>query len=98
MIKKSQYQSPLCNYETHFKRCVPLVSLGLDGTSKKALVVESTDENVYVKLSQSSVSLFGILSAIGNKVSIPPDDLILLDAKLIPVSDEKGQLTVYMCK
>lgn len=85
-------QQPPTSYKSNFKRCIPLVSLALDGTSRKALIVESTDENVYVKLPESSVSLFAILSAIGHKVSIPPDDLILLDSKLIPVSDEKGQL------
>lgn len=61
-----------------------------------ALNVEHTVKNVYIKLSEKSASRQAILSAVNQKVSgsIPADDFILLNAKLIPVFNEKGQLTV----
>lgn len=86
--KKSQPQS----YEPSFKRSIPLVTLSLDHTGKN-VAVESTDDNVYIKIPESSVSVPAILSEIGAKVSIQPDELVILDSKCIPVTDGKGDGT-----
>ena len=92
-IKKGQ--QPSTSYESHFKRCIPYVTLALD-ESRKNVIIDSTDDNVYIKVPECSVSVTAILAAVGQKVSIPPDDLVLLDSKIIPVSNEKGQLIYYV--
>ena len=70
------------------------MTLALDGSGK--MVVESTDDNVYIKIPESSVSTQSILSAIGPKIAMSGDDLIVLDSKFIPVSDDKGQFSVHV--
>ena len=74
-------------FESHFKRCIPFVSLALDNS---AMVIESTDDNIYVKVPESIVSVRTILAAIGEKITIASDDLVLLDSKFFPISDDKG--------
>ena len=56
-------------------------------------MVTNTDDNVYIKI-VGTVSTESILSAVAPKVSIPADDLILLDSKFIPVTNDKGQFTM----
>ena len=78
--------------ESTFKKCIPFVSLVLDGSGK--IVIESTDDNVYIKI-PGTVSTESILSAIAPKVSMAADDLIVLDSKFIPVTNDKGQFTGF---
>ena len=64
------------------------LSLSLDQAGKN-LAIGSTDDNVYVKLAESSVSVRAILSEIGRKTSTSEEELVLLDSKFLPVSDGK---------
>ena len=91
--KRNVHQQP-SSFESNFKKCIPFVTLALDGSGK--MVVESTDDNVYIKIPESSVSTQSILSAIGPKIAMSGDDLIVLDSKFIPVSDDKGQFSVHV--
>ena len=70
------------------------MTLSLDHTGKN-ITTQSTNENVYVKIPESSVLVPAILSEIALKVSIPSEDLVILDLKYIHVTDDKGQ---YACK
>ena len=60
------------------------------GPDRKSVVVDSTLNNVYVRIPESTVSVPCILSDIGKKTSIDPEELVILDNKMIPVSDDKG--------
>ena len=82
------------NYEPFLKRSFQFVTLSLDHTGKN-ITTQSTNENVYVKIPESSVSVPAILSEIALKVSIPSEDLVILDSKYIHVTDDKGW---YACK
>lgn len=70
------------------------MTLSLDHTGKN-ITTQTTNENVYVKIPESSVSVPAILSEIALKVSIPSEDLVILDLKYIHVTDDKSQ---YACK
>ena len=61
----------------------------------KNITTQSTNENVYVKIPESSVSVPAIFSEIALKVSIPSEDVVILESKYIHVTDDKGQ---YACK
>lgn len=82
------------NYEPFLKQSFQFVTLSLDHTGKN-ITTQSTNENVYVKIPESSVLVPAILSEIALKVSIPSEDLVILDLKYIHVTDDKGQ---YACK
>lgn len=84
--KKFQLQG----YEPFLKRSFPFVILTLDHTGKN-IAIESTSENVYVKIPESSVSVPAILSEIGMKLAIQSEELVILDSKYIHVTDDKGQ-------
>ena len=84
--KKIQSQG----YEPYLKRSIPLVTLSLDHTGKN-IIIDSTNDNVYVKIPESSVSVPSILSEIGMKASIQPEELVILDSKFLPITDDKGQ-------
>ena len=72
------------------KRTFPYVSLCLDHTGKN-ITVESTIDSIYVKIPQNSVRVSGILEEVAMRVGMPAEDLVLLDAKFVAVSnDEKG--------
>lgn len=84
--------------ESCFKRTIPYVTLVLDDFGK--IVVDSTIDNVYLKIPESSISVSGILSSIGEKIAdVAGEDLVLLDAKLFPISDaDKGNFNIdYYC-
>ena len=77
------------SYEPFMKRSFPVVSLTLDRTGK--ISVNSTLSNVYIKVPESSVSVPAILAEIGKKTSTDPEELTVLDSKLLPVTDDKGK-------
>ena len=82
---------PSCSYETaFFKRCLPLVSLSLSKSGRN-ITVDNTEDNVFVKIPESTLSVSTILSEVGKKTSLSPDELVLLDSKLILIADDKGQ-------
>ena len=85
----SKNSQPGPSYEAYFKRCIPFVSLTLDHAGKNIIVL-STDDNVYVKIPESSITVSSILSEVGRKVSIVTENLVLLDSKMLPVADDKG--------
>lgn len=68
------------NYEPFLKQSFQFVTLSLDHTGKN-ITTQSTNENVYVKIPESSVLVPAILSEIALKVSIPSEDLVILDSK-----------------
>ncbi len=74
--------------ESSLKRSFPYVSLCLDHTGKH-VVVENTIDNIYVKVPDSSVSVATILEEVGSRISVTAEDLLILDAKLVPVSSEE---------
>ena len=55
------------------------------------ITVESTIESIYVKIPESSVCASSILEEVVIRVGSVAEDLVLLDAKFLPVSnDERG--------
>ena len=70
------------NYEPFLKRSFQFVNLSLHHTGKN-ITTQSTNENVYVKIPESSVSVPAILLEIALKVSIPSEDLVILHSKYI---------------
>ncbi len=80
--------------EPTFRRSLPYVSLCLDQTGRN-IAVDTTIDNVYIKIPDNSVSVGSILAEVGNKVHNPAEQLTLLDSKYVPVSDDKGKLLVY---
>lgn len=77
-------------YEKFLKRSIPFVSLCLDQTNRN-IVIDSIINNVYIKIADSSVSGQAILSAVASKVGCESTDLVILDAKFVEVSDDKGK-------
>ena len=71
-----------------FKRTFPYVTLCLDHTGKN-VAVEFTIDSIYVKLPEESVCVRSVLEKVSTRVGLPADDLVLLDAKFIPVSNEE---------
>ena len=53
--------------------------------------MDNTEDNVFVKIPESTLSVSTILSEVGKKTSLSPDELVLLDSKLILIADDKGQ-------
>jgi hypothetical protein len=81
-------------YEKFLKRSIPFVSLCLDQTNRN-IVIDSIISNVYVKIADSSVSGQAVLSAVASKVACESIDLVILDAKFVEVSDDKGKKNNY---
>lgn len=59
--------------------------------SNRNIAVDTTINNVYVKIPESSVSAQAILSALAVKIGSDASNLVLLDAKFIEISDDKGK-------
>lgn len=76
-------------YEPLLKRSFLWVTLSLDNAGKK-IIVESTTRNVYVTVAESAVCVPAILAEVGRKVSMDPTQLLILDNKFLPVTDDKG--------
>ena len=78
------------NNAAMLKRTFPYVSLSLDHTGKN-ITVESTIDSIYVKIPESSVCASSILEEVAIRVGSVAEDLVLLDAKFLPGSnDERG--------
>lgn len=77
------------SYEPCLKKTIPYVSLCLDNAGK-TIVNDATISNIFIKIPDISVSLDSILSEAGTKIGCDPYELILLDVKFFPISDEKG--------
>lgn len=84
-------------YEAFFKRSIPYVALGLDQSGKN-IVVDTTINNVYIKIPENEVSGNAILCAMATKIGCDVTDLIMLDVKFIEISDDKGKLEVVASK
>ena len=89
-IRCSRNQSSSSSYESYIKRTIPLVHLRLDN---KKISVEIIDENIYVKIPESTISVESVVSIVSQKTGIPIEDLVLLDSQMVPISEGKGQLT-----
>ena len=77
------------------KRTFPYVSLSLDHTGKN-IRVESTIDSVYVKIPESSVCASSILEEVAIPVGSVAEDLVILDAKLLQVSDDERGLCTHL--
>ena len=77
-------------YETFLKRSIPYVSLCLDESGRNVLV-DSTINNVYVKVPDKSLSASTILSAMATKIGCVAEELVILDVKFLEVTDDKGE-------
>ena len=75
-------------HEKYLKKSISFVSLCLD--NHRNIVVDSIISNVYVKIPDSSVSGQEILSAVATKVGCDVNELMMLDAKFVEITDDKG--------
>ena len=83
-------KNPVPASRTVFRRTFPYATLCLDHTGKN-VAVESTIDSIYVKLPEESVCVRSVLEEVSTRVGLPADDLVLLDAKFIPVNiEERG--------
>ena len=88
-LSRTKKTLPMSN-AAMLKRTFPYVSLSLDHTGKN-ITVESTIDSVYVKIPESSVCASSILDEVAIRVGSVAEDLVILDAKFLPVSnDERG--------
>ena len=77
------------------KRTFLYVSLSLDHTGKN-ITVESTIDSVYVKIPESSVCASSILEEVAIRVGSVAEDLVILDAKFLQVSDDERGLCTHL--
>ena len=54
--------------------------------SGRNIVIDTTEDNIFMKKPESTLSVDTILTEVGKKTSLPPSDLVLLDSKLLTVS------------
>ena len=88
LSKKSPLTTP--HVVAGLKRTFPYVSLCLDHTGKN-VTVESTIDSIYVKLPENGVCVDAVLEEVSTRVGIATEDLVLLDSKFVPVSNnERG--------
>ena len=71
-------------YEAFWKRSIPFVSLCLDDNGRNVLV-DSTINNIYIKISEKLLSVNAIISALATKIGCPPVDLLILDVKFLEI-------------
>ena len=90
----SSSSSKKVNYENYFKRTIPLVTLGLDPSGKN-VGIETTDDNIYIRVLECEVSAQSIVEQACKKMKTQ-EELVLLDAKWIPVSEGKGRQLYHM--
>ena len=74
--------------EATLKRTFPYVSLCLEHTGKN-VTVESTIDSIYVKIPENSVCVSSILEEVAVRVGSAAEDLVILDAKFLPVSSDE---------
>ena len=78
--------------EPLFRRTFPFVSLNLDKTQRNILV-DTTEENVYIRVSERTLSVQTLLAEMGKGINVPEEELVILDSKCVPVTDDdKGQI------
>lgn len=80
--KKPKYES----------RTIPYTSLATDSSGRN-ICIDSIIANVYIRIPDDKVSTKTILSELGSKISAEENELVLLDSKFVPVTDddEKGK-------
>ena len=78
------------SYEKFLKRSIPFASLCLDQTNRN-IMIDSIVSNVYIKIADSAVSGQTILSEVATKIGCEATELVILDSKLVEVSDDKGK-------
>lgn len=71
-------------YENYFKRTIPYVSMSTGGNGK-SICVDTIISNVYVRLADDNVTPQAILTDISSKITIDVEELVLLDAKFVPL-------------
>ena len=73
--------------EPYFKRTIPLVTLGIDPLGRNP-IVENTDDNLYIRVSESELSAQSIVDQASRKLGTQ-EELIILDSTKIPILDRK---------
>ncbi len=86
---KKRTRPPVAN----IKRTIPYVTLGIDKT-KKSVCMEDIINNVYIKVAEDSVSPSAIIEAAALKIITDPEELVILDAKFIPVERDQTGMSV----
>lgn len=81
-------------YEPFLKRSFPQVTLAMAGRS---IIVDTILNNIYVRVPESAVSVPAILSEVAKKMGVNPEDLVVLDSKILRVSDDKGMYSLVLC-
>ena len=79
--------------EPYFKRTIPLVTLGIDPLGRN-LIVENTDDNLYIRVPESELSAKSIVDQASRKLGTQ-EELTILDSRWIPISEGKGNQHVY---
>lgn len=77
-------------YDSCLKRTIPFVSLATDASGRN-ICVDSIITNVYIRIPDGNVNTQSILNEISSKTSNEENDLILLDSKFVPVTDDDGE-------
>lgn len=90
-----KHQAGTSGESSFFKRCIPFVSLTLS-KSGKSIAVGPPEENVFVKIAESALSVNTILTEVAKKISMTPGELVLLDSSCLMVSDDNGQFELHM--
>jgi dTDP-D-glucose 4,6-dehydratase len=60
------------------------------------ILVDHTINNIYIKVPENVVSVQSILSAVATKVSCEANELVILDVKFLEISDDKGEVYLYL--
>ncbi len=87
--------------EPTIKKNIPFVKLVLSSSGNRAVPeVDSVQENLYIKLPESSICVTDILAEAANRIpgNPSPDDLFLLDSKLIRVTGGTNSALGKLCQ
>lgn len=77
----------------YLKKTIPLVIVGADDQKKQCII--DTVENVYIKIPEAEACTDFILNEFGKQLSpaSSADELLLLDSKLLPITDSLSKGT-----
>ena len=74
-------------YDSCLKRTIPYVSLCSDSSGRN-ICVDSIITNVYIRIPDDNVGTRSILGDVASKIGAEENDLILLDSKFVPITDD----------
>ncbi len=74
-------------YDSCLKRTIPYVSLATDSSGRNICV----DSIVYIRIPDDNVGTRSILGDIASKIGTEENELILLDSKFVPITDDEDK-------